>query len=670
MQLSALKGLGPKRLEALTKLNINNTEELIRFAPSDYMDMSKETALSDVKDGEYALINAVITSSPYLGRSKAVFSACSDASGNAELIWFNSPYVVKNIKKGQRYRIYGRVSERKNKFILVNPKFEPESKHTMQGIIPVYPIPKGSQLNQKVLRSAIKQALAQTGRIYEFYPEALRLKYALPEINFAMENIHFPIDFSQLAQAKKRMVFDELMLMLAVINEHKQRQNKIPGEKLTAAKGLKDYFFSSLGFSLTGAQLRCISEIQEDVESGRVMNRLLQGDVGSGKTIVAFYALLLAVFNNGQAALMAPTEVLARQHYLDFIKQFPQVSAALLTGSTKKSEKDKIKAGLLDESVKIVIGTHALLQEDVQIPLLKLIITDEQHRFGVSHRAILGAKSEGVHTLVMSATPIPRTLSLVLYSDLTFSELDELPPGRQKISTHIIPPQREQAMFEYIAQCARQGRQTYIVCPVIEESDTLPVMSAEELYQKLTGGCLKEISVGLLHGRMSAKDKNLVIESFASGKISVLVSTTVIEVGVNVPNAINMVIANAARFGLAQLHQLRGRVGRGKEKSYCFLLDENGNNPRLKTMTRTSDGFEIAEKDLELRGPGEYFGTRQSGLPSAIFSKAFSNKQLLNMAKEAYSELLAEKRYQSTLLLLNRLAKEKLERAGADIVYN
>lgn len=434
MQLSALKGLGPKRLEALKKINIHNTEELIRFVPSDYMDMSRVTALSDVTDGQYALINAVITSSPYFGRSKAVFSACSDSSGNAELIWFNSPYVVKNIKKGQRYRIYGRVSERKNKYILVNPKFESENKHAMQGIIPVYPLPKGSQLNQNVLRSAIRQVLDQTDGIYEFYPEAFRLKYALPEINFAMENIHFPLDFPQLAQAKKRMLFDELMLMLAVINQHKQRQNKISGEKLTVSKDLQDYFSSSLNFSLTGAQLRCISEIEKDAGSGRVMNRLLQGDVGSGKTIVAFYALLLAVFNNGQAALMAPTEVLARQHYLDFTKQFPQLSAALLTGSTKKSEKDKIKAGLLDGSVKIVIGTHALLQEDVQIPLLKLIITDEQHRFGVSHRAILGAKSEGVHTLAMSATPIPRTLSLVLYSDLAFSELDELPPGRQKIS--------------------------------------------------------------------------------------------------------------------------------------------------------------------------------------------------------------------------------------------
>ena len=670
MQLSSLKGLGPKRLQALQKMNINSPEELIKLAPSDYMDMSRIVKIADMPDNGYALIFARITSAPYCGRAKTVFSACSDDSACADLIWFNAPYIAKNLKKGEMYRIFGRASKRGKKVVIVNPKFEHESKNSMQGIIPVYPIPKGSQINQKALRSAIRQALDALADQPEIYPEQFRRKFMLPEINYALENIHFPLSFTQLALAKRRMVFDELMLMLSIINEHKRSQGRLRGEILSSTPELAKAFNSSLHFELTGAQKRCIRQIEEDTSSGRVMNRLLQGDVGSGKTAVAFYTLLLGVYNGGQAALMAPTEVLARQHFQDFTAQFPQISAALLCGSTKKSEKEKIKGGLKDGSIKVVIGTHAIIQEDVQFSLCKLIVTDEQHRFGVSHRALLGAKSQGVHTLVMSATPIPRTLSLVLYSDLDFSVLDEMPPGRQKISTHIIPPQREKAMYEYIAQCASQGKQTYIVCPVIEESDTLPVMSAEELYQKLVSGYLKNVPIGLLHGRMSSKDKNAVIEKFASGEIKVLVSTTVIEVGVNVPSAVNMVIENAARFGLAQLHQLRGRVGRGSAKSYCFLLDADGQNPRLQTMIQTSDGFEIAEKDLELRGPGEYFGTRQSGLPSAMFASAFSNKELLELARQAYAFLISDKEYKSVLDTLNILAKEKLARENGHIVYN
>lgn len=670
MQLSSLKGLGPKRLEALQRMNINTLNELVRLAPSDYMDMSRTVKIADMPDNGYALIFARITGTPYRGRSKAVFSVCADDSASAHLIWFNSSYVVKNLKKGEMYRIFGRASKRGKKVVIVNPKFEHESKNSMRGIIPVYPIPKGASINQKALRNAIRHALDSMGNQPEIYPEQFRQRYMLPEINYALENIHFPSSFNQLALAKRRMVFDELMLMLSIINEHKLAQSRLCGEILTVSSELTKDFDSSLNFELTGAQKRCIREIQEDTSSGRVMNRLLQGDVGSGKTAVAFYALLLGVYNGGQAALMAPTEVLARQHFQDFTAQFPHISAALLCGSTKKSEKEKIKNGLKDGSIKVVIGTHAIIQEDVILPLCKLIVTDEQHRFGVSHRALLGAKNHGVHTLVMSATPIPRTLSLVLYSDLSFSVLDEMPPGRQKISTHIIPPAKEQAMYEYIAQCASQGKQTYIVCPVIEESDTLPVISAEELYVKLASGHLKNVSIGLLHGRMSAKDKNAVIEKFASGEIKVLVSTTVIEVGVNVPSAVNMVIENAARFGLAQLHQLRGRVGRGKEKSYCFLLDTDGRNPRLQIMIQTSDGFEIAEKDLELRGPGEYFGTRQSGLPSAMFASAFSNKELLELAREAYSYLLSDKKYKEVLNALNNTAKEKILRESGHIVYN
>ena len=670
MQLSSLKGLGPKRLEALKKMKIDSVEELIRLAPSDYMDMSRTVLIADMPEDGRALIFARITSAPYQGRSKTVFSACADQSASADLIWFNAPYIARNLKKGEMYRIFGRASKRGSKTVIVNPKFEHESKHAMQGIIPVYPIPKGAELNQNVLRYAIRQALDCSAQQPEIYPEQFRERYSLPEINFALENIHFPRTFYQLALAKKRMVFDELLLMLSIINQHKRSQGRLHGEILLPGGELKEAYDASLRFKLTNAQKRCIKEIEEDVCSGRVMNRLLQGDVGSGKTAVAFYALLLSVYNGGQAALMAPTEVLARQHFHDFTAQFPQISAALLCGSTKKSEKERIKSALKDGSIKVLIGTHAIIQEDVSLPLCKLIVTDEQHRFGVAHRALLGAKSEGVHTLVMSATPIPRTLSLVLYSDLDFSVLDEMPPGRQKISTHIIPPQKEQAMYEYIAQCALTGKQSYIVCPVIEESDSLPVMSAEELYIKLSEGYLKNISVGLLHGKMSVKDKNAVIEKFSSGEIKVLVSTTVIEVGVNVPKAVNMVIENAARFGLAQLHQLRGRVGRGSEKSYCFLLDADGQNARLKTMTQTSDGFEIAEKDLELRGPGEYFGTRQSGLPSAMFSSVFSNKELLETAKEAYSELLSKKEFASVAAALEILAKQKLEREETNIVYN
>lgn len=671
MQLASLKGLGPKRLEALKKMNIQSIDELIRLAPADYMDMSRIVPIADMPENGYALIFARITSSPYRGRSKAVFSTCADQSASADLIWFNAPYIAQNLKKGEMYRIFGRASKHGKKTVIVNPKFEHESKSSMNGIIPVYPIPKGSQLNQKALRSAIRQALdLKNGILPEIYPEAFREKYALPEINYALENIHFPISFNQLALAKKRMVFDELMLMLSIINEHKRIQSCMRGEILSTNQALREDFAAALPFELTNAQKRCIGQIEEDVCSGRVMNRLLQGDVGSGKTAVAFYALLLGVYNNGQAALMAPTEVLARQHFNDFTIQFPKIRAALLCGSTKKSEKERIKEGLREGSIKVVIGTHAIIQEDVFLPYCKLIVTDEQHRFGVAHRALLGAKSHGVHTLVMSATPIPRTLSLVLYSDLDFSILDEMPPGRQKISTHIIPPQKERAMYEYIAHCALQDKRTYIVCPVIEESDTLPVMSAEELYKKLAEGDLKDIPIGLLHGRMPAKEKNSVIEKFASGEIKVLISTTVIEVGVNVPSAVNMVIENAARFGLAQLHQLRGRVGRGKEKSYCFLLDADGQNQRLKTMTQTSDGFEIAEKDLELRGPGEYFGTRQSGLPSAMFSSAFSNKELLKLAKSAYSYLLSDKAYQNVLSALTITAQAKLQRENEHIVYN
>ena len=673
MERKLLKGLGPKRIEALNKLDIFSVEDLIAYLPIKYRDLTNISMLNAAAVNTPSLFKVRIIAKPTVKLPRKNFSitVCDieDVSGKAQAVWFNQHYLAKNIEIDTDVYLYGSLEVKQGRRRLMNPSVESAEDLS---IAPVYRIPSSCALNQKAIRLSIKQAIEFCAKNEpEVFDSFFRAKYKLCTREFAIKNIHFPESEFALTQARRRLCFEELIGIQIFIRLRKKQNEIEAGKAFCIDKDEIVRFVSGLPFELTSKQQRCLREIYSDVTSGKAMNRLVQGDVGCGKTIVAFISMMFAAQNGGQAALMAPTDILARQHYNQLVSFFGEENVSFLSGSLTaaqhKEELQRIKEG----RVKYIVGTNALIQKSVEYNNLLLIITDEQHRFGVAQRAKFFAKGNSPHTLVMSATPIPRTLSLIVFGDLDISVIDELPKGRQKISTSIITKSRENDMLEYIRGELINGRQAYFVCPLIEESEENTIVSAEGLYNELSSGVLKDVPIALLHGKMSAEEKNSVMDKFVSGEIKALISTTVIEVGVNVKNATIIAIYGCDRFGLAQLHQLRGRVGRGDLKSYCFLLTECSNPDtvdRLKIMTKTGNGFEIAQYDYELRGPGDYLGKRQSGIAESRFSYALSNTLLLKETQQVVENEILQSidKYKE---LIDHIEK-KFNREFDDIAYN
>lgn len=669
-----VKGVGPKKFSILKKLNIQTVRDLLYYFPRTYEDRRKINYIQDCKNGDKANLVVTVCGSPFVYRPRRGLSIVKipvrDNTGLAYLVWFNQEYILKLFKVGEKYKVSGKVKIMRGEIQIQSPVFEKinNASNKLGKIVPIYPLTEGISNNTmiKIVTNALKENLEE---VEEIIPKYLRDKYKLCDIKQALMNIHYPKDKESYIRARYRLAFEELFILqlgLLLIKTKNAKDNK--GIAFKSNEGISD-FINSLPFELTNAQKRVIKEIQEDMQSKKQMNRLVQGDVGSGKTIVGVIAMLKAYKCGYQSVMMAPTEILAYQHYEGIIQYFKNtnIRCKLLTGSIRAKEKKQIINDIKMGNIDVIIGTHALIQEDVEFSNLGLVITDEQHRFGVRQRAILASKGKAPDILVMTATPIPRTLALILYGDLDISIIDELPAGRKKIQTYAVNSNMRKRVYEFVKKQINQGRQAYIVCPLINESESLNIKSATEVYDDLKDNEFKNYNVGILHGKMLSHEKDEVMKKFKEGIIDILISTTVIEVGVNVPNANIIVIENAERFGLAQLHQLRGRVGRGEYQSYCILINESNNKiakERMKIMERTTNGFVISEKDLQLRGPGEFFGTKQHGLPDLKIANIFTDIKILKVAQEAALNLLEDD--PELLLEKNRKIKNKIEEMFKD----
>ena len=643
-----LKGVGPKKAARLKRLNVNTIKDLLYYIPRDYDDRSVFKRLSDGRDGDKLTLKISIEGQAMISRPRRGMSILrvpfKDESGHGQLIWFNQDYIKDKLISGEKYVVNGKFNSFGSERQIVNPVIEKADKYEKVGrIIPIYSLTAGITNNEiiKIVEGALSEHI---NSLEEFLPSSLINKYGLMDIKKSIYNIHFPKQRKSMIAARQRLAYQELLMLQLALLRLKYKKNAVSGIKYSDKEEVMD-FIKNLNFQLTKAQLKVLKEIFADMKSYKQMNRLIQGDVGSGKTIVAIIAMYKAVLNGYQAAMMAPTEILARQHYesISGVLNGYGIKCKLLVGSLTKKNKIEIQNQLLDGKIDIIVGTHAIIQDDISFDKLGLVITDEQHRFGVGHRDTLSKKGTNPDTIVMTATPIPRTLALILYGDLDISIIDELPPGRKEIETYAIGPELKERVYKFIRKHIDNGRQAYIVCPLIEESESLTIESAMELYNELNGQVFRDYKVGLLHGRMKTKDKDLIMDQFIKNEINVLVSTTVIEVGVNVPNTNIMVIVNAERFGLAQLHQLRGRVGRGKDQSYCILINEGTSKisrERMRIMQESSDGFKISEKDLDLRGPGEFFGTKQHGIPELKVANLFTDMKILKIAQNDALDLL------------------------------
>lgn len=637
-----LKGVGEKRAELFAKKNIRTVKDLLYFFPRSHEDRSKTKLISDCIENETVCIEASVYKLPqdkYVRRNMTITSMIVyDESGMMNIVWYNNKYVKNNFTENEKYIFFGKITKNKQGRIqMTAPVYERSGNERFTGkIIPIYPTT--ASLSQKIIQSTMEAALEEAGNMEEYLPRVLRNKYKIAEINFSMRNIHFPRDFESYNIARERFVFEELLILQLALNEKRDKNRLNPGTIFKDVKCIRD-FSEMLPFHLTNAQKKTINEICFDCKSGKQMNRLVQGDVGSGKTAVAAAVIYMAVKNGVQAALMAPTEILAQQHMESLGSMFAKtgVKAVLLTGSMKAKEKRNILEQIATGTADVIIGTHALIQSTVEFKNLGFVVTDEQHRFGVEQRAKLQAKGHFPHMLIMSATPIPRTLALILYGDLDISIIDELPPGRKPVKTYTVKTDMRERIYNFLEKNINQGMQAYVVCPLVAETENSDLKNAEDLAQKLSQS-FPNIKVGLLHGKMKAKEKDDVMERFVRNEINLLVATTVIEVGVNVPNANIMVIENAERFGLSQLHQLRGRVGRGAEQAHCILITDSENfitKKRMETMCISNDGFYISEQDLKLRGPGDFFGTRQHGLPEMRIANLFEDRSILKLSQEA-----------------------------------
>ena len=664
-----VKGVGPSRVQQLNRLGINTLEDLITYYPRNYEDRSKVKQLYECIDGEEALVEVVPVNKMAQIRlkGKTMFKLIvRDETSSATAIWFNQSYLKNQFKIGQKYRLYGKINNVNGKITISSPVFDSEEKKNNTGkIIPIYPLTY--KLSQNTLRRIIENGLKEVSEeLPETLPNYLLKEYNLEDINTAIKNIHMPSSYEDIKDARKRLVFEELLsVQLALLELKNNYMNEIDGIKFDREAKMSD-IINQLPFKLTKAQLRVLEEIDENMESNRPMNRLLQGDVGSGKTVVAMCAAYKAVKSGYQAAIMAPTAILATQHLENFKKYFDNlgIKCELLISGIKKSQKDEILEKLENGKIDIIIGTHALIEDNVIFKKLGLVVTDEQHRFGVKQRSKIVEKGENPDVLIMTATPIPRTLGLILYGDLDISIIDELPPNRKKVDTFAVTKSKTERINNFVKQQIEEGRQAYIVCPLVEESEESDLKSVEELYKKYKEDIFKEYRVEYLHGKMRPKQKDEIMQKFKNGEIDILLSTTVIEVGVDVPNANIMVIEDAQRFGLAQLHQLRGRVGRGEYKSYCVLRYEgNGEiiRERMKVMCDTNDGFIISEKDLELRGTGDFFGTAQHGLPEFKIANLFEDIPILKSVQSVAIKIISDdpKLEKTENYQLKKLIKDK-----------
>ncbi len=664
-----IKGVGPNRVELLNKLGIFTLKDLITYYPRTYEDRSKPKNIAECINGDEVLIKGIAcgrVSEVRLQGKTMQRLLVRDESGSCTITWFNQSYLKNKFEVGQCYKFYGKVSNNFGKITMTSPVFDENKKNFNTGkIIPLYPLTY--QLSQNVLRKIMESGLAEVeGKLRETLPQYLLDKYNLQGIKEATRQIHFPTELKDFDVARKRLVFEELLsTQLALLQLKNSYRNDEKGISFDKNVKMSDVI-NELPFKLTKAQLRVLEEIDNNMEAENSMNRLLQGDVGSGKTVVAICAAYKAVKCGYQAAIMAPTAILATQHLENFqhILKRLAIKCELLTSGISKKKKEALLERLANGDIDILIGTHAIIEENVIFKNLGLVVTDEQHRFGVKQRTKIAEKGKNPDVLVMTATPIPRTLALILYGDLDISIIDELPPNRKKVETFAVNKKMTERVNGFIGQQIQQGRQAYIVCPLVEENEELDLKSVEELFESYQKEVFPEYKVEYIHGKMRPKQKDDIMERFKLGEIDILISTTVIEVGVDVPNSNIMVIENAERFGLAQLHQLRGRVGRGDYQSYCVLKYEGKSETireRMKVMCSTNDGFIISEKDLELRGSGDFFGTMQHGLPEFKIANLFEDMPILKLVQSIAREILQEdpRLEKKEHILLNDLVKNK-----------
>ena len=659
--LTEFPGVGEVRAKKLEKLGLVRCADLISYFPRDYEDRRQVYSIRSAPLGQKVCISAMAAEHPRLSRIRKGLDLVKlkvvDQAGALHITFFNQGYVERALRAGEEYIFYGVVEEQGSRRTMVNPIFERVGKQNFTGcIVPVYPLTAG--ITNHLLCTLTQQAVAACAQdMPETLPRGVRLDHELAQAEFSYRNIHFPESFQALELARRRLTFEELFYLSAGLAMLKGRRGDVLGCAIPSRP--MEEFLARLPFPLTGAQRRVMEEISRDMASGRPMNRLVQGDVGSGKTVVAAYAAWLAAGAGYQSAIMAPTEVLAEQHFrsLSALLEPAGVRVGLLTGSITPAGKKKVRQALAAGEIDLIIGTHALLSQGVEFAKLGLMVADEQHRFGVAQRAALAAKGDSPHVLVMSATPIPRTLALIIYGDLDVSVIDELPPGRTPVETYVVREDKRARMYNFVRRLVGEGRQVYIICPAVEENTegtmqnvewegdgpALDLKAVTTYAKKLQTEVFPDLRVDFLHGKMKPREKEAVMAAFAAGETQVLVSTTVIEVGVDVPNAALIIIENAERFGLSQLHQLRGRVGRGKHQSYCVLITNTRSveaMQRLRTLASTADGFKISEEDLKLRGPGDFFGSRQHGLPQMKLADLAGDMRLLSEAQESARRLL------------------------------
>ena len=652
ISLRTLKGVGEKTEKLFAKIGVTDMESLLSYYPRNYDVYEEPVEIGSLEEGAVVAVSGTVVTGVYVNQVRnlqVITTTVADSTGKVSVAWFNAPYLRSTVKKGCAFVLRGRIVRKQGKLQMEHPEiFTPAAyEEVLHSLQPIYGLTSG--LSNKTVVKLIRQVLEEKGLQAEYLSDEYKERYHLADRNFAVSAIHFPKNMQELLSARRRLVFDEFLLFILAVQMLKEKTEEAPNAFPMHPEWTTEQIIENLPYDLTKAQLNVWHEIERDLSGQALMSRLVQGDVGSGKTILAFLAMIMTVENGYQAVLMAPTEVLARQHFQAMEKLLQEQNIdfghpVLLTGSDTAKEKREKYALIASKEANLVIGTHALIQEKVVYCDLGLVITDEQHRFGVKQREALTAMGNPPNVLVMSATPIPRTLAIIIYGDLDISVIDELPAQRLPIKNCVVDTSYRPKAYSFMEKQIRQGRQVYVICPMVEESEGMDGENVLDYTLKLRNVFSPDIKIASLHGKMKAKEKNVIMEAFAAGEIQILVSTTVVEVGVNVPNATVMMVENAERFGLAQLHQLRGRVGRGEYQSYCIFMQGNGAKEisrRLQILNKSNDGFYIAGEDLKLRGPGDLFGIRQSGLLEFKLGDIYQDADILKAASETASEILS-----------------------------